>query len=150
MLAPVVDAQESHGHAGRPEDRAGIFTTIEVTSDHPAADVACIFCTVRVEGDVRGDLAVMFGTVQVGEGQTISGDVATLFSSLSLADGARINGDLATAFGAARIAPGASVRGDRAIFSSGLGVALVLGPLLILIGAIWLIAWGLRRALSYR
>ena len=157
LLAPVVvhgqngDHDDDHDVAssGHPEDRAGAFSTIVVTRDQPAADVACIFCTVRVEGDVRGDVAVLFGTVSVAEGQTISGDVAMLFSTLKVEQGARVNGDLATLFSTAQIAPGAHIRGDRAMVASGLGLAVLLGPILLLIGSVWLIVWGLRRALSY-
>ena len=157
VLAPIVvhgqedDHDDDHevASSGHPEDRAGIFSSIVVSRDRPAADVACMFCTVRVEGDVRGDVAVLFGTVSVAEGQTISGDVAMLFSTLTVGEGARINGDLATAFSTAQIAPGAHVRGDRAMLASGLGIAVLLGPVLLLIGVVWLIVWGLRRALSY-
>ena len=127
------------------EDRVGIFTHIEVTDERPAADVACAFCSVHIGGPVHGDVAVLFGHVKVEPEQTISGDVATLFSSLSLGENARIGGDVATAFGRASIAPGASVGGDRAIFSSGLGLAVLLAPLLILAGVIWLLVWAVRR-----
>ena len=157
VLAPVAvhgqndDHDDDHDVASsaHPEDRAGIFSTIVVSRDRPAADIACMFCTVRVEGDVRGDVAVLFGTVSVAEGRTISGDVALLFSTLRAEEGARINGDLATAFSTAQIAPSAHIRGDRAMLASGLGIAVLLGPILLLIGVVWLIVWGLRRALSY-
>ena len=157
LLAPVgvhgqEDEPDAHHEAqgsAQPQDRAGIFSTIVVSREQPAADVACMFCTVRVEGDVRGDVAVMFGTVSVADGQTISGDVALLFSTLSVEEGARINGDLATLFSTAQIAPGAHVRGDRAMLGSGLGIAVIVGPILLLVGLVWLLVWGLRRALSY-
>lgn len=157
VLAPIVvhgqddDHDDDHDVASsaHAEDRVAMFSTILVTRDRPAADVACIFCTVRVEGDVRGDVAVMFGTVSVAEGRTISGDVAMLFSSLKAEEGARINGDVATMFSSAQIAPSAHIRGDRAMLGSGLGAAVLIGPILLVVGLVWLMVWGLRRALSY-
>ena len=143
LLLPGLVSARSHGDGG--EDRVAIFSTIDVEEDSPAADIACAFCTVRVNGDVHGDVAVIFSTVDVGEDRTISGDVATLFSTLRLGEGAKIGGDLATALGTTSVAPGATVQGDRAVWSSGLGVGLLLAPLLIVAGVIWLLVWVIRR-----
>ncbi len=142
-VALPLKAYARHGEAG--QDRVGAFSTIVVLEDQPAADVACIFCTVRVDGDVHGDVAVMFSTVEVSDGRTISGDVATLFSTLTLGEGARITGDLATVFGTANLADSAHVGGDTAMLASGLVLSLLLAPLLILAGLIWLLVWVVRR-----
>lgn len=127
------------------EDQVGVFRTIQVSEGEAAGDIACAFCTVRIDGDVHGDVAVIFSTVEVGEGRTIGGDVATLFSTLRVGEGASIGGDLATALGTTSLAPGARVQGDRAMLSSGLGITMVLAPLLILAGTIWLLVWVARR-----
>jgi hypothetical protein len=134
-------------HGGDGEDRLGIFSSITVSEDHPAADVVCLFCAVQINGDVHGDVAVLFGSVTVTEGRTISGDVAMLFSSLVVGEGSRINGDLATALSSASVAEGAHVGGDRAVLSSGLGLAVILAPLLIAIGVVWLLVWVVRRVI---
>lgn len=158
LLLPMLSPPPVHGQdntdsgerrVAPAQDRVAMFSTIVVSRDHPAADVACMFCTVRVEEDVRGDVAVMFGTVSVEEGARISGDVALLFSTLNVAEGARVNGDVTTAFSTTAIAPGAHVRGARAMLASGLGVAVLLGAVLLGAGVVWLLVWGLRRALSY-
>ena len=144
-LAVPVKAYGRHDKGG--EDRIGVFSSIVVSEGRPANDVACIFCTVQIDGEVHGDVAVMFGTVVVSDGQTISGDVATLFSTLVLGEGSRINGDLATAMGTASVAESAHVGGDRTMLASGLGITVILAPLLIVIGVIWLLVWGVRRML---
>ena len=144
LLAPVrARALRSHGDGG--DDRFGVFSQIVVTEDRPAGDVACLFCTVRVDGDVHGDVAVLFSTVVVSDGRTISGDVATVFSTLVVGEGSRINGDLATVFGTASLAESAHVGGDRAVLASGLGLTVILAPLLIAVGLIWLLVWVIRR-----
>ena len=142
-MALPLKAHARHGEDGK--DRVGAFSTIVVSEDRPAADVVCAFCTVRVDGDVHGDIAVIFSTVTVSDGRTISGDVATLFSTLDVGDGARINGDLATVFGTANLAESVHVGGDTAVLASGLAISLLLAPLLILTGVIWLLVWVVRR-----
>ena len=132
-------------HGGDGEDRVAIFSSITVSEGHPASDIACAFCTVAIDGDVSGDVAVIFSTVTVADGRTISGDVATLFSTLVVGEGARINGDLATALGTTTIAESAHVNGDRAVLASGLGLTVILAPLLIVIGVVWLLVWVVRR-----
>ena len=145
-VALPTKAHARDGDSG--QDRVGIFSQIVVSEDHPAGDVVCAFCTVTVDGDVHGDVAVIFSTVAVSDGRTISGDVATLFSTLVLGEGARINGDLATALGTVTVAESAHVGGDRAVFGSGLGLMVVLAPALIVIGMIWLLVWVVRRMVA--
>lgn len=134
-----------HGDEDDDGDRIGIFQSMQISEEHPADDVVCAFCTIQVDGDVHGDLAVMFSTVNVAPGRTISGDVATLFSSLVLGEGTRVNGDVATALSTVSMPESAHVGGDKAIFASGLGIGMVLAPVLIVVGVIWLLVWVVRR-----
>lgn len=138
LLGPLTVSAHAASHDGG-QDRVGIFTTINIAEDRPAGDVACMFCTVNLEGDVHGDVAVLFGTVNGGADRTISGDVAILFSTLRLGADSRINGDLATAFSTVDLPSSTSVRGDRAILATGFGITILLAPLLLLFGIIWLI-----------
>ena len=138
LLGPLVTPAHAAHHDGG-QDRVGMFTTINISEDRPAGDVACMFCTVNVDGDIHGDVAVLFGTVNGGADRTISGDVAILFSTLRLGDHSRINGDLASAFSTTDLPASTSVRGDRAILATGFGITVLLAPLLLLLGVIWLI-----------
>jgi len=90
-------------------------------------------------------VAVLFGTVAADPDRTISGDIALLFSTLHLGANDRIDGDLVAALSTTDISSSASVGGDRAIFTSGFGLALLAGPLLILAGVIGLITFFVRR-----
>ncbi len=138
LLGPLTPLAHAAHHGGA-QDRVGLFTTINISEDRPAGDVACMFCTVNLEGDVHGDVAVLFGTVNGGADRTISGDVAILFSTLRLGDNSRIEGDLASAFSTTDLPASTSVRGDRAILATGFGITVLLAPLLLLLGVIWLI-----------
>ncbi len=134
-----------HGSHGSGQDRVAIFSNINIDEGQTAGDVACAFCTVTIKGDVAGDVAVLFGTISADPDRTISGDVALLFSTLHLGDNDRINGDLASALSTTDIPASASVRGDRAVLSSGLGLALLAVPIVILASIIGLILFLVRR-----
>jgi hypothetical protein len=127
------------------DDRASVGNDITIAEGETAGDVACLFCVVHVHGDVRGDVAVMFGKVEVDPGHTISGDVAALGADMNLGEGATVGGDVAIAAGDANLAPGAMIHGSRMVLSNRMWLLLPFAPLLILIGVIWLIVYLVRR-----
>lgn len=133
-------------HTGGGSDHVSIFSTITVHEGEAAGDIACAFCTVNLQGDVKGDVAVLFGTVHADPDRSIDGDVALLFGTLVLADNAHVRGDVAVLAGTSDLAPTATIGGDRAILSSPIAIGILLAPLLILAGIIWLVVHLIRRA----
>jgi hypothetical protein len=127
------------------EDRAGFGNDITIAEGQTAGDVACMFCDVHVRGDVRGDVAVMFGKVDVDPGRSISGDVAMLGADLNLGPGASVGGDLALAAGDVNSGPGARVHGSSTVLPGRIWLLLPFLPLLFVIGLIWLIVHLVRR-----
>jgi hypothetical protein len=127
------------------DDRASVGNDITIAEGETAGDVACMFCSVHVHGDVRGDVAVLFGRIEVDPGHTISGDLAALGADLNLGEGATVGGDVAIAGGDANLAPGAMIHGSRTVLSNRMWLLLPFAPLLILIGLIWLIVHLVRR-----
>jgi hypothetical protein len=127
------------------QDRASFGNDITVAEGETAADIACAFCSVRVHGNVKGDVAVLFGTISVDDNQAISGDVAILGGDLNLHNEAQVGGDVAIAAGNANLAPGAVIRGDRMVLPGRLWLLLPFAPILILIGIIWLIVYLVQR-----
>ena len=128
------------------EDRASIGNDISIAEGDTAGDVACVFCFVHVHGDVRGDVAVMFGKIEVDPGHKIAGDVAALGADMNLGEGATVGGDVAIAAGDANLAPGAMIHGSRMVLSNRIWLLLPFAPLLIFIGLIWLIVYLVRRS----
>jgi hypothetical protein len=126
-------------------DRASFGSDITVAEGETVGDIACMFCDVRVHGDVKGDVAVMFGRVEVDPGHSISGDVAALGADLVLGEGATVGGDVALAAGDANVAEGATIHGSRMVLPSRLWLLLPFAPFLILIGVIWLIVYIVQR-----
>lgn len=132
--------------ASSSDDRATFGRDIIVARDQTASDIACAFCTIRVHGEVKGDVAVLFGRVIVDPGQSISGDVATLGADLELGEGATVDGDVAIVAGNTKLTEGATIGGDRVVLSSPLWLLLPLAPFMILAGIIWLVVWFVRRS----
>jgi hypothetical protein len=126
-------------------DRASFGSDITVAEGETAGDIACMFCDVRIHGNVKGDIAVMFGRVEVDPGHSISGDVAALGADLVLGEGATIGGDVALAAGDANVGEGAMIHGSRMVLPSRLWLLLPFAPFLILIGVIWLIVYIVQR-----
>ncbi len=136
----------SQNHVSQNQDRVTLGGDVTVAEGETAGDIACAFCSVHLHGDVRGDVAVLFGNVTVDQDRSISGDVAMLGGKLSLADSASIGGDLALAGGDVDLSPEATIRGDRMVLPGRLWLLVPFAPLLILIGIVWLIVYYVRRS----
>ncbi len=126
-------------------DRASFGSDITIAEDETAGDIACAFCEVHIHGDVKGDVAVAFGKIEVDAGRNISGDVASLGADLNLGSGSWVGGDVAIAAGDVKAGPGAMIHGSSAVSPSKVWLLLPFAPFLILIGIIWLIVWLVRR-----
>jgi hypothetical protein len=127
------------------QDRASFGSDITVAEGETAGHIACAFCSVYIHGDVKGDVAVLFGNVTVDPTHAISGNVAILGGDLYLADDAEVGGDVAIAAGSANLASTAAIHGNRTILPGRFWLLIPLTPLLILIGIIWLIVYLVRR-----
>jgi predicted acyltransferase (DUF342 family) len=122
-------------------DVAKVGQDIVVPEGETAGDIACAFCSVRVHGDVKGDIAVAFGNLDVDSEHQVSGDVAVLAGHVGLGDGSRIGGDVAVV-GRLHEGEDVTVRGSRAV----LPAALLLAPFLLLAGVVWLVVFLVRRS----
>ncbi len=127
------------------QDRASFGGDINISEGETAGDVACAFCSVHIHGDVKGDVAVLFGSVTLDPTHTISGDVAILGGDLNLGDETEVMGDVAVAAGNANLSSDATIHGSRTVLPGRLWLLVPFAPLLILIGIIWLIVHLIRR-----
>jgi hypothetical protein len=145
LLGFVVVSLSLPAFAKSENDRASVGDDITISEGETAGDVACAFCSVHVHGEVKGDVAVLFGTISVDAGRSIGGDVAALGGNLSLGAGSWVGGDVAIAAGDVTTGDGAAIHGSRAVAPSKIWLLLPLAPLLVLIGLIWLIVWLVQR-----
>lgn len=141
LLIPAVTL----AFARSSQDRVGVGIDIVVADGESAGDIACAFCTVRIHGDVRGDIATFLGTVTVDDGRQIAGDVASLGGDLVMGQDASVGGDVAIAAGEAKLASGAAIHGQQTVLPGRIWLLLPFAPLLILAGLIWLVVYIVRR-----
>jgi hypothetical protein len=127
------------------QDRASVGNDITVAEGETAGDIACVFCYVHIHGDVRGDVAVLFGRVEVDAGRNVSGDVAAFGADLVMGQDATVGGDVSIISGEVKTAQGAMVHGSSTVFPGRIWLLLPFAPLLIFIGLIWLIVYIVRR-----
>ncbi len=145
LAAALLLLPTSQAFARSSNDHVSVGNNITISESETAADIACVFCTVTIHGDVKGDIAVLFGSVTLDSGHTISGDVAMFGGDATLAEDAHIGGDVAIMAGDLNLAPTASVHGDRVVFPGRFWLLIPFAPLLILAGIIWLIVYLVRR-----
>jgi hypothetical protein len=131
--------------AQKSADQAGVGRDITIPDGETAGDIACAFCSVRIQGDVRGDVAVLFGSVILDAGRNISGDIAILGGDLIMATDSHVGGDVAIAAGDLSQSSGATIHGNQSVFPGRFWLLVPLAPFLILIGLIWLIVYLVRR-----
>jgi hypothetical protein len=127
------------------DDRASVGNNITVAEGETAGDIACAFCSVYIHGDVKGDVAVLFGRVELDPGRNISGDVAALGGDLTMGPEATVGGDVSVAAGDATLGPGAMIHGSRTVLPGRIWLLLPFAPLILLIGLIWLAVYIVRR-----
>ena len=145
LFAPTVLFASSHKN-GNGNDHVGFGNTITVDEGQTAGDIVCAFCTVRIHGDVSGDIVTFFGDVKVDNNHSISGDSVVFGGDLGLGDQSQIHGDLVLFGGEISQAPTAIIHGDRVVFAGTGWLMVLLSPLLIPIGIIWLIVHLVRRS----
>jgi hypothetical protein len=127
------------------QGRTSFGGDITVAEGETAGDIACAFCSVHIHGDVKGDVAVLFGSVTVDPTHALSGDVAILGGDLNLAPETEVGGNVAILAGDLNMAPEANIRGDRTVLPGKGWLLVPFAPLLILAGIIWLIVYIVRR-----
>ena len=65
LAAALLLASSLPAFARSQQDRASVGNDVNVAEGESAGDIACAFCSVHIHGDVRGDVAVLFGSVTV-------------------------------------------------------------------------------------
>jgi hypothetical protein len=143
LLVATAPAFAKRNHSGN--DRASLGSDITISEGDNAGDVACAFCSVRVHGDVMGDVAVLFGTVSVDSGHKIGGDIAILGGDLNLGEDAQAGGNVAILAGETHLANGATIHGSRSVLPGAIWLLIPFAPLILFIGIIWLIVHTIRR-----
>jgi hypothetical protein len=133
------------GFASSDNDHATVGSDITVDEGETAGDIACVFCTVRIHGEVKGDVAVLFGSVIVDNDRGVSGDLAIFGGDLLLGSDSWVGHDVSVMAGDVKTGSGAMIHGTSTVFPGRIWLLLPLAPLLVLFGFCWLIVYLVRR-----
>ena len=127
------------------DDRVSFANDITVEEGSTSGDLVCVMCSVKVHGDVHGDVVTLFGSVLLDDARSVSGDVATVGGDVTFSDSASVRGDVAVVAGHLTKGSDASIAGDSNVMTGQGWLIVPLAPLLILIGLIWLLVWLVTR-----
>jgi hypothetical protein len=138
LLGAVFMAGATPARADR--DAVQFFSDIRVAPDTTVHDAVCFFCSVKAEGEVRGDIVVFFGNVYLAG--RADHDVVNFFGKVTAVDNAQIDNNLVSFFGMIRLGEDVSIGRDmvamfgavRAPESVTVGHDRVAMPFLIFLG----------------
>jgi len=126
-------------------DRVSFANNITVEEGSTSGDLVCMMCSIKVHGEVHGDVVTLLGSVVIDDARSISGDVVTVGGNVSMGNNASINGDVALVGGYLNKGEGVSIGGDSDVMVGKGWLLVLLAPLLIVIGIVWLIIWLVSR-----
>lgn len=121
-------------------ERIHIRQDVVVGAGEEAEDVICIGCSVRVLGEVTGDVVTVGGSIELEQDARIRGDAVAIGGGLRLGENARIGADAVAVGGPLDRHPSARIGGDAEsiaasagawLLHSGLATLLFLGLLLV-------------------
>lgn len=140
MPAYANEPRESH-------DRTQFGHEIVIGTDEKSGDVTCFSCSVRIRGQVAGDVTTFGGTVTIEQDGEVTGDTTVFAGDLRLEPGAKVRA--VTVFGGkVRRDPTATIHGDVTNFAGGtaLWLFVIFGLPFVFLGAlIALVIWIIRR-----
>jgi hypothetical protein len=135
------------GFASRRADRTSWGHNITLGSQEQSADLTCFGCSIRVSGQVAGDVTAFFGNVVIEDQGEVAGDVTVFGSDIRLDQAVKVAGDVTVLGGAIRRDPQASVAGDLTTLGGrGWIIPMLLAPFVFLGLLIALVVWLIQRA----
>ena len=146
-LVAVIGAPAYADGSRQSHDRTQFGHEIVIGADEKASDVTCFTCSVRIRGQVSGDVTTFGGAVIVEPDGEITGDTTVFGGDLRLEAGAKVQ-EVTVFGGKVRRDPSATIRGDVTNFGGGaaLWLFLVFGSPFVVLGAlIALIVWLIRK-----
>jgi hypothetical protein len=111
LLGVALSASATPASADR--NAVQIFSDIRVPPDTWVHNTICFFCSVKVEGEAKGNVVVFFGNVHIAG--KADQDVVNFFGRVSAADKAQIGSSLVSLFGMTRLGEDVSVGNDLVV-----------------------------------
>lgn len=119
---------------------------ISIGPNDEVGDLTCFGCSIRVRGQVAGDVTVFAGSIVIEDQGQISGDVTTIGGNIRLDSAVKVAGDVTVIGGEIRRDPQATISGDvTSMGGHGWIIPILLGPFVILGLMVALVIWLIQR-----
>jgi hypothetical protein len=129
-------------------DRTQVGSNISVAPNEEVGEVTCFGCSVRVRGQVSGDVTTFGGTIVIEDQGQVGGDVTTFGGGIRLGKEVTVNGDVTVFGGRIQRDPAATVGGDVTTMGGPGWVLLIFVVPIVFLGLfVALIVWVIRRLL---
>ena len=120
--------------------------SINIAPNQQVGELTCFACSIRVRGQVAGDVTAFGGSVAIEDQAEVSGDVTTFGGDLRLDHGVKVAGDATVFGGQIRRDAGASISGDvTSMGGRGWLVPIVLAPFVVLGLLVAFVIWLVQR-----
>lgn len=127
-------------------DRTSWGHNISIGPNEQASDVTCIGCSIRIRGQVAGDVTSVAGSIFIEDQGQVAGDVTAVAGNVALDKAVKIAGDVTVVGGEMRRDSQANVAGDvTSVGGRGWIVPILLAPIVILGLLVAFIVWLVQR-----
>jgi hypothetical protein len=129
-------------------DRTQVGSNISVAPNEQVGELTCFGCSVRVRGQVSGDVTTFGGSVVIEDQGQVGGDITTFGGGIRLGKEVTVNGDVTVFGGRIQRDPAATVGGDVTTMGGPGWVLLIFVVPIVFLGLfVALIVWVIRRLL---
>lgn len=128
-------------------DYTRIGSDINIQENEQAGDVTCVACSIRVRGQVAGDVTAVGGSIVIESPAQVAGDVTAVAGNVRLGQNVKVAGDATVVGGDLRRDSQALVSGDVTTMGGrGWVVPVLLAPFIVLGLLVALVVWLVQRA----
>jgi len=119
---------------------------ITVGPDDETGELTCIACTVRIRGQVAGDVTTVGGSIVIEDHGQVAGDVTSVGGNVRLDSAAKVSGDVTVVGGLLHRGPDVSIGGDvTSVGGQGWMIPILLFPFLLIGALVAFIVWLVQR-----
>jgi cytoskeletal protein CcmA (bactofilin family) len=134
--------------ADADHDRTQVGNNITIGPNEEVSEATCFGCSIRIRGQVAGDVTAFGGSIVVEDQGQVGGDATTFGGDIRIDKAGSVNRDVTVFGGRLRRDPGARVGGDVTNMGGpGWMVLIFLSPFIFLGLFVALVVWVIRRLL---
>lgn len=146
LLFNLALSRSAFADKGRERTQTG--SNINIGPEEEVSEATCFGCSIRVRGQVTGDITAFGGSVVVEDQGQVGGDITAFGGNIRLGNSVNVGGDVAVFGGRLQRDAGATVGGDTTTMGGpGWMIVIFLTPLIFFGLFVLLVVWLIRRVL---